>query len=168
MPIVLNTAPINVKDSDGNYVTLNSFSMDSLNSIKNQTENSLTEIEEGATNAVNTIEEAASEAIDNIDDAKEAGISDIRNAAALEVPKMLVIEEIEYSGSTITKYASEITENMYVINYFVNKPHIAPNLKITTSNGSITIEGDIINNDNIKLTIFLFPCQITTLNDQSI
>ena len=168
MPIVLNTAPINVKDSDGNYVTLNSFSMDSLNSVKNQARNSITEINSATESKVADINTAKTEAINAIDAAEAGAISAIRSAAALEMPKMLVIDEITYTGTTMTKYASEITENMYVINYFVDKPHIAPNLKITTNNGSITIEGDIINNDTIKLTIFLFPCQITTLNDQSI
>ena len=168
MSIVLNTAPINVKDSDGNYVTLNSFSMDSLNSVKNQARNSITEINSATESKVADINTAKTEAINAIDAAEAGAISAIRSAAALEMPKMLVIDEITYTGTTMTKYASEITENMYVINYFVDKPHIAPNLKITTNNGSITIEGDIINNDTIKLTIFLFPCQITTLNDQSI
>ena len=179
MSIVLNTAPINVKDSDGNYVTLNSFSMDSLDNIRNQTFNSIAEINSATESKVADIDIAKTESISAIDTAETnttsaidtattEAISAIRSAAALEMPKMLVIDEITYTGTSMTKYASEITENMYVINYFVDKPHIAPNLKITTNNGSITIEGDIINNDTIKLTIFLFPCQITTLNNQSI
>lgn len=183
MPIILNTAPINVKDSNGEYVSLNSFSANPVSRIKLQEETSianlnatkidiLSTIETAIDNGEEKIEAAGNAAVADgeaaINNAKEAAIGAINSAASLEVPKMLVLNNIIYSGESITKYASEITENMYVISYSVNRPSAIADLEITCGNGSITISGsgDLLkNNNSVMLTLYLYPGQVITLND---
>ena len=185
MPIVLNTAPINVKDSDGNYVTLNSFSMDSLNNIKNQTRDSITEINSAteskvadidtakteAINAVNetinaideAVNDAVNEALNNesngalkqIDDAKDIAISSL---------KLLKVEISAYhnneSGSATSYNTAGMTEDMALVHYIIDDPaSLITDLNIITSNNAVIISGSTIK--TISLILYFLPLKET-------
>lgn len=185
MPIVLNTAPINVKDSDGNYVTLNSFSVESMASIESRKNAAITEINTTISGIDDIITESIDDALNNeltgalpvINSSKNNAISDINTTATnattsatsqINIAKENAIDYLNtvnkvsrvnidgYKGPHQTITVAGITSDMILINYIVSDQSLlASDLIITTSDDEINISGNTIN-DTITVNLTLF------------